>query len=120
MDADRTPRSRRVGRYSSGCGGVLLVLIVGGGLSLFNAAFGIGLSAGIPFTHSNITAAGSIGAKDKVVGALPDYTQSRLGGNQNFINQSTTLTIGPAEGAGLVIVGQQDGAPALDLRVVLR
>lgn len=33
----------------SGCGAFLLVL--GGGVSLFNAAFGIGLSTGVPFTY---------------------------------------------------------------------
>jgi len=104
----------------SGCGGFLLVLVFGGALSLFNAACGIGFSVGIPFTQSNVTAAGSIGAKEKVGDALPSYAQGRLAGNQNFINNSTTLTIGPAEGAGLLVIGRQDGAPAVDLYLVLR
>ncbi|HET8568953.1 MAG TPA: hypothetical protein VFM93_08215 [Candidatus Limnocylindria bacterium] len=104
----------------SGCGGFLLVLLLGGALSVFNAAFGIGVSVGVPFMQSNITAAGSIGAKDKVRDALPAYTRERLGGNQNFFNNSTTLTIGPAEGAGVFIVGKQDGAPAIDLYIAVR
>jgi hypothetical protein len=96
------------------------VLTVGIALSIFNAGVGIGVSFRIPFTASNVTVAGSIGAKDKAVKALPDYTQGRLGGNQNFFNNSTTMTIWPAEGAVVVIVGKQDGAPALDLHLVLR
>ena len=40
--------------------------------------------------------------------------------NQNFINNSTTLTIGPAEGAAIFVIGKQDGAPVLDLHLVLR
>jgi hypothetical protein len=74
----------------------------------------------IPLTQSNFTVAGTIGTKDKAVSALPDYTEGRLGGNQNFFNNSTTMTIGPAEGAGLVIVGKQDGAPPLDLHLVVK
>ncbi len=102
-----------------GCGGFFLVLTVGIILSLFNAGVGIGASVRIPFTTSNITVAGSIGAKAKTVGSLPDYTEGRLGGNQNFFNYSTSMTIGPAEGAALVIVGAQDGAPAVDLHLVV-
>jgi hypothetical protein len=104
----------------SGCGGFLLVLVLGGALSLFNAAFGLGVSVGVPFTENNVTVAGSIGAKAKVPDALPSYTKDRLAGNQNFLNNTTTLTIGPAEGAGLLVIGKQDGAPALDLYLVLR
>jgi hypothetical protein len=96
------------------------VLTVGIALSLFNTGVGIGVSIRIPFTASNLTVAGSVGAKAKAVEALPDYTEGRLGGNQNFFNNSTTMTIGPAEGAALVIVGKQDGAPALDLHLVIR
>lgn len=103
-----------------GCGGFFFVLIVGVLLSLFNADIGIGASVRIPFTSSNLTVAGSIGAKDKAAGALPDYTNGRLGGNQNFFNNSTTMTIGPAEGAALVILGRQGGAPGIDLHLVLR
>lgn len=96
------------------------MLTVGIVLSLFNAGVGAGVSLRIPFTQSNLTVAGAIGAKDKAVGSLPAYTEGRLGGNQNFFNNSTTMTIGPAEGAALVIIGKQDGAPALDLHIVVR
>ncbi len=104
----------------SGCGGILFVFLFGGALSLFNAAFGVGLSVGVPFMDSNVTVAGSIGAKAKVADALPSYLQGRLAGNQNFINNSTTLTIGPAEGAGLWVIGRQEGAPAVDLFLAVR
>ena len=103
-----------------GCGGFLVVLTVGIALSLFNADLGVGVSARIPFTQSNITLAASIGAKEKAAGALPEYTYGRLGGNQNFINNSTTLTVGPAEGTGLLIIGNQEGAPAVDLYLIVR
>jgi hypothetical protein len=103
-----------------GCGGFVLVLTVGILLSLFNTGVGVGVSIRVPFTSSNLTIAGSIGEKSKAVGALPDYTEGRLGGNQNFFNNSTTMTIGPAEGAAEVILGKQDGAPAFDIHIVVR
>ena len=96
------------------------MILLGGALSLFGAVFGLGASIGVPFTQSNITAAGSIGSKEKILDGLPTYTQGRLAGNQNFINNSSTLTVGPAEGAAILVIGKQDGAPAIDLRVVLR
>ena len=63
--------------------------------------------------------AGSIGGKEKTADALPNYVKDRLAGNQNFVNNSTTLTVGPAEGVGLLVIGKQDGAPAVDLYLVL-
>jgi hypothetical protein len=118
-------RSRWRARYGNrgcGCGGggFLLVLTVGIALSLFNTGVGVGASLRIPFTESNLTVAASIGAKNKTVSALPSYTEGRLGGNQNFFNNSTTMTIGPAEGAAVVILGKQDGAPVADLHLVVR
>jgi hypothetical protein len=104
----------------AGCASFFLVLTVGIVLSILNAGIGIGVSVRIPFTQSNVTVAGSIGAKDKTAGDLPDYTEGRLGGNQNFFNNSTTMTIGPAEGAAIVVVGRQPGAPPVDLRLVIR
>ena len=104
----------------SGCGSFVFVFLLGGALSLFSSVFGLGVSIGIPFTQNNVTVAGAIGAKDKVVQGLPSYARDRLAGNQNFINQSATLTVGPAEGAGLFIIGSQTGAPAVDLYIVLR
>ena len=119
----RSERPRwRYRNRGCGCGGggFLLVLTVGILLSLFNAGVGVGVSVRIPLTHSNLTIAGSLGAKDKTVRALPAYTEGRLGGNQNFFNNSTTMTIGPAEGAAIVIIGKQDDAPAVDLHFVVR
>lgn len=115
---DDRERSRRVRRRGGvGCGGFLFVLVVGIALSLFNIDIGIGVSVRLPSTQSNLTLAGSIGAKEKTTDALPAYTHGRLGGNQNFINHSQTLTIGPAEGATLLVLGKQEGAPAVDLRL---
>ena len=122
MTTDEQPtrvRTRYRGRgCGCGCGGLILVLTVGILLSLFNAIVGIGLSVRVPLTQSNLTVAGSLGRKDEAVGALPSYTKGRLAGNQNLFNHSTTTTIGPAEGAALVILGHQDGAPPFDLHLV--
>jgi hypothetical protein len=120
MEEEKRRWAGRPGCGCSGCGSFIFVFLLGGALSLFSGAFGLGLSIGIPFTGSNVTAAGAIGTKDKVVDALPNYTRGRLAGNQNFINQSGTLTVGPAEGVGLFVIGKQEGAPAIDLYLVLR
>ena len=104
-----------------GCaGGFFLVLTVGIVMALFNLAVGVGISVRVPFTSANFTIAASIGQKDKAVAALPSYTEGRLGGNQNVFNNSTTMTIGPAEGAAEVILGRQDGAPVFDLHLDVR
>lgn len=114
-------RGYRPGRgCGCGCGGFLLVLTVGIILSLFHAVVGVGLSFWIPFTPANFTAAASIGTKSEVADALPEYDHGRLGSNADFINHSQTLTIGPAEGAVLIVLGAQKGAPALDLHLVWR
>ena len=89
-------------------------------LSLFNAGVGIGVSARIPLTDSNVTVAGSVGKKDKAADALPAYVHGRLGGNKNFINQSNTLTIWVAEGTAIIVVGHQQGAPLIDLHLEAR
>jgi hypothetical protein len=121
MDEDKKTRFHPRGcGCLPGCGAFVFVFLLGGLLSLFNATFGLGVSVGVPFTQNNVTLAGSIGAKEKAAGALPGYAKDRLAGNQNFINNSTTLTVGPAEGVGLFVVGKQDGAPAIDLFLVLR
>ena len=103
-----------------GCAGFFIVITLGLLLALFHAVLAVGVSVGVPFTVSNITLAGSIGTKEQVADALPKYTHGRLGGNQNFINQSQTLTVGPAEGAVLLVIGRQSGAPPFDLHLVLR
>lgn len=126
MTDGRTSASNRYRTFyrNRGCGcgggGFFFVLIVGILLSLFNVDFGLGISVRVPFTESNLTVAGAVGAKAKTVDALPDYDQGRLGKNQNFFNNSWTMTIGPAEGAGLVIIGKQDGAPVIDLHLAAR
>ena len=104
-------------RWGCGCTSVVVVLTAGIILSLFSAAIGLGASVRIPFTSSNLTIAGSLGAKQKVPDVMPGYTRGRLGGNQNFINHSSTLTIWPAEGAYLIVLGKQDGAPIIDLHI---
>ena len=104
----------------SGCGTLVFVFLLGGLLSLFNAAFGVGLSVGVPFMQSNVSVAGSIGTKAKAADALPSYLKDRLAQNQNFINQSGTATVGPAEGTALLVIGSQPGAPAVDLFITFR
>ena len=123
--SEPAPQTRTRYRYRNrgcgfGCSGFFFVLIVGIILALFNVAVSLGVSVRVPFTESNITIAGSVGQKDKAVAALPDYDQGRVGGNQNFFNNSTTMTIGPAEGIGLIVIGTQDGAPPVDLHLVLK
>jgi hypothetical protein len=119
-DKRRGYRPWRSGTWGCGCTSVVVVLTIGLVLSLFNAAIGIGASVRIPFTASNLTIAGSVGTKQKAPEVLPGYTFGRLGGNQNFINHSSTLTIGPAEGAVIVILGKQDNAPIIDLHLEAR
>jgi hypothetical protein len=125
MEDAASPRRGIRTRYRNrgcgcGCAGFFFVLTVGILLSIFNLGIGIGVSVRVPFTSTNVTVAGSVGAKDKAVKAMPDYTEGRLGGNQNFFNNSSTMTIGPAEGAVLVVVGKQGGAPALDLHLAVQ
>jgi hypothetical protein len=114
-------RGRRNGcGCGSGCGSFLLVLLLGGALSIGNLVFGIGVTVQIPFTSSNLTAAGTIGTKARAVETLPEHVRQRLAGNENFINHSTTLTIGPAEGIGIMVIGEQPGAPPFDIYLALR
>ena len=103
-----------------GCASFLVVLTAGLLLSLFNADVGIGVSVRIPLTQSNVTLAGSVGKKDHAPDALPAYVHGKLGGNQNFVNQSTTLTIWVAEGTAIFVIGQQEGAPWIDLHLEAR
>ena len=108
------------GGWGCGCSSVIVVLTVGLLLSLFNAAIGIGVSARVPLTQVNLTIAGSVGKKDKAPDVLPPYVHGRLGGNQNFINGSNTLTIWVAEGDAIIVLGQQPGAPLVDLHLEAR
>lgn len=106
--------------FGGGCGTLIFVFLAGGLLSLFGAAFGLGVSVGVPFMQSNVTAAGAIGAKAKVIDGLPAYVRGRVADDQNFINQSGTTTVGPAKGALVFVVGAQPGAPSVDLFITLR
>jgi hypothetical protein len=114
-------RGRRSHRGCGGCGGgcasVAVVLTVGLLLTLFNTAIGIGVSVRVPFTESNVTLAGSVGKKEKARESLPSYVSGKIGRNQNFVNQSNTLTIWVAEGIVIFVVGHQEGAPAIDLHL---
>jgi hypothetical protein len=103
-----------------GCGGFLVVLTLGIVLSLFHVVLALGVSVRVPFTDSNLSAAGSLGIKSEVPDALPSYLHGRLGGNQNLVNQSQTMTVGPAEGALVAVLGRQAGAPVFDLHLVAR
>ena len=116
----RGGRGGCTGGCFGGCGSFIFVFLLGGLLSLFGAGFGAGVSVRVPFMQSNVTLAGTIGTKAKATEPLPAYAKERLGGNQNFINQSITLTVGPAEGVLVFIVGEQPGAPAVDLVIALR
>ncbi len=99
---------------------MLVVLTAGLLLSLFSAAVGIGVSVRIPLTQANVTLAGSVGKKEKAPDALPQYVHGKLGGNQNFINGSQSLTIWVAEGTVIFVIGQQEGAPLVDLHLEAR
>jgi hypothetical protein len=115
-------RGRQRFRAPGGCGcaSLVVVLTVGLVLSVFNAAIGIGVSIRVPFTQGNLSIAGAVGKKELAPEALPPYVHGRLGGNQNFINQSNSLTIWVAEGAALVVIGRQPGAPVIDLHLEAR
>ena len=111
-------RGYRNGGCGCGCASVAVVLTIGLLLSLlFNTAISIGVSVRVPLTDSNVTLAGAVGAKEKTPQVLPPYVHGRLGNNQNFINQSSTLTIWVAEGAVIAVVGHQAGAPLIDLHL---
>ena len=99
---------------------MIIVLTVGLLLTIFNTAISIGVSVRIPLTQSNVTVAGSVGKKEKAPDALPSYVHGKLGGNQNFINGSQTLTIWVAEGTAIFVLGEQEGAPLIDLHLEAR
>ena len=109
-------RSYRGGR-GCGCTVPLVVLIVGIALALFGSNVGIGVSARVPFTESNLTWAGSVGSKDLAIDTLPDYVEQKVGDNSNLINKSITLTIWPAEGTSVIVLGKQEGAPIIGVHL---
>lgn len=107
----RERESSSISDAKVGCSGCGCVLTLGLALSLFGIAIGASCSSRIPLTETNITAAGSIGAKEASRKALPGYTRLLLADDRNFINQSDTLTVWLAEGAGEFVVGYQEDSP---------
>src|SRR3712207_166471 len=112
-------RASQTRSYRRGCGctSLLVVLVVGIALALLGSNLGIGLSVRVPFTESNLTWAGSVGGKGLAIGTLPDYVEQKVGDNSNFINKSITLTIGPAEGTSIIVLGKQEGAPIVGVHL---
>jgi hypothetical protein len=106
-------------RRGGGCGCALpsLVLVVGIILAIFSTNLGIGVSVRVPFTESNLSVAGSVGSKELAIDTLPNYVEQIVADNNNFLNQSITLTIWPAEGVSLIVLGKQEGAPVVDVHL---
>lgn len=98
-----------------GCASLITVMTVGLGLAIASTGASIGGSFRIPFTESNVTLAGCVGSTEKARHSLPDYIEERVGEDQDFINSSQTLTIGITEGCATFIVGEQEGAPEIDI-----
>jgi hypothetical protein len=114
------PRHRGGGcGRSGGCGCALpsFVVVVGIILAIFSTNLGIGVSVRVPFTESNLTVAGSVGTKELAIDTLPNYVEQKVADNNTFLNQSITLTIWPAEGVSLIVLGKQEGAPVVDLHL---
>jgi hypothetical protein len=102
-----------------GCGCALpsIVLVVGIILAIFSTNLGIGVSVRVPFTESNLSVAGSVGSKEMAIETLPNYVEQKVANNNNFLNQSITLTIWSAEGVSLLVLGKQEGAPVVDVHL---
>jgi hypothetical protein len=114
------PRRRGGGcARGGGCGCALpsFVVVVGIILAIFSTNLGIGVSVRVPFTESNLSIAGSVGSKDIATDTLPNYLKQKVADNNDFLNQSITLTIWPAEGVSLIVLGKQEGAPVVDLHL---
>jgi hypothetical protein len=91
--------------------------VVGIILAIFGTNIGIGVSARVPFTQTNLSVAGSVGSKAMAIDTLPNYVEQKVADNSNFINQSITLTIWPAEGVSIIVLGEQEGAPVVDVHL---
>jgi hypothetical protein len=92
-------------------------MVVGIILAIFATNLGIGVSVRVPFTESNLSVAGSVGSKELAIDTLPNYLEQKVADNSNFINQSITLTIWPAEVVSIIVVGKQEGAPVVDVHL---
>jgi hypothetical protein len=104
-------------RWWRGCALPSIVLVVGIILAIFGTNLGIGVSVRVPFTESNLSVAGSVGSKEMAIETLPNYVEQKVADNNNFLNQSITLTIWPAEGVSLIVLGKQEGAPVVDVHL---
>lgn len=106
-------------RYKAGGGWGFfgVVLVFGLILALLGITIGGGASARIPFTEVNISLGASLGEKEVVQQALPNYLRDKVADNKNFFNQSGTLTIWIAEGMGVIVLGNQPNAPVIDLNI---
>jgi hypothetical protein len=113
------PRRRGGGCGRGGCGCAFpsFVLVVGIILAIFGTNLGIGVSLRVPFTESNLSVAGSVGSKETATSTLPNYVEQKVADNNDFLNQSITLTIWPAEGVSLIVLGKQEGAPVVDFHL---
>ena len=120
MEQEKRSRRRGCNFGCGGCASFLVVITAGLVLTLFGIAVGIGVTVRVPLTQANVTLAGSVGKKEKAADALPPYVHGKLAGNQNFINGSQSLTIWVAEGTVIFVVGQQEGAPVVDLHLEAR
>jgi hypothetical protein len=118
-NAESRPRRRGGSCSRGGCGCALpsIVLVVGIILAIFSTNLGIGVSVRMPFTESNLSVAGSVGSKEMAMDTLPNYVEQKVADNNNFLNQSITLTIWPAEGVSLIVLGKQEGAPVIDVHL---
>lgn len=111
--------ANKFNKTSCGISFFFVVLTLGMVLALFQSGFGGGGSIRIPLTNLSLSAGGSIGKKEIIKQALPNYLRSRVASNKDFFNHSSTMTIWMAEGMGVLVFGQQPEAPALDLNLTL-
>lgn len=106
-------------KYGGGWPFFGVVVTLGIVLALLGIGVGGGASIRVPFTESNLSAGGSLGKKEVVQQALPNYLRNKVADNNSFFNQSNTLTIWLAEGMGVIVLGKQPEAPAIDLNINL-
>ena len=98
-----------------GFAGFFVVITIGLILMLLNLGVSLSLTFRVPLTSANISLAGCLGKKNKALSSLPEYLKGRLGNNKDFLNHSMTMTIGSIEGCEMGIIGNQKGAPLLNL-----
>lgn len=100
-----------------GFAGFFIVITIGLILMLANIGLSLGLTLRIPTTNANLTIAGCLGEKNKALSSLPSYLKGKLGNNQDFINHSMTMTVGPIEGCEMGVIGDQPGSPVIGIHI---